>query len=230
LDVGSGDGNLFDVLPDLLPDDTRMVGVDFADGDLDLARKRFAHDARMAFVLADAQHLPFEDATFDVVVSHQFLNFVPRASEAIAEQVRVLRPGGTLLVAMNRGWLNEDRDVNWIHLSDAAYEAARALYPEMSGFLMYDPRVYSDGGIHELLAEHPSLRMSTLEIERVYPSARLTPQRAAEIYNRMYVFATLPERQAILEAVERRAREIAGDGEGLLLEIPFRIVRIRKGF
>ena len=49
-------------------------------------------------VQGDAQHLPFADASFDSAVLHLILAVVPEPAHCFAEIVRVLRPGGTVLV------------------------------------------------------------------------------------------------------------------------------------
>jgi ubiquinone/menaquinone biosynthesis C-methylase UbiE len=48
---------------------------------------------------ADAEGLPYDDASFDLVTGHAFLHHLPEPPAAIAEMVRVLRPGGTLFIA-----------------------------------------------------------------------------------------------------------------------------------
>ncbi len=48
------------------------------------------------FVQGDVEELPFADATFDVVVSQFGHMFAPRPERAIAEMLRVLKPGGTI--------------------------------------------------------------------------------------------------------------------------------------
>jgi SAM-dependent methyltransferase len=48
------------------------------------------------FVQGDVEELPFEDASFDVVVSQFGHMFAPRPERAIAEMLRVLKPGGTI--------------------------------------------------------------------------------------------------------------------------------------
>jgi SAM-dependent methyltransferase len=49
--------------------------------------------------VADAQELPFRSASFDVVVANYVLHHVPDTRRAVSEMARVLRPGGTLVVA-----------------------------------------------------------------------------------------------------------------------------------
>ncbi|HEX5143970.1 MAG TPA: class I SAM-dependent methyltransferase [Mycobacterium sp.] len=57
-------------------------------------------------VVGNALALPYEDGTFDVVVASEILEHVPADDAAIAELVRVLKPGGALAVTVPR-WLPE---------------------------------------------------------------------------------------------------------------------------
>ena len=70
--------------------------------------------ARAEAVVGDALALPYQDGTFDVVIASEILEHVPADDAAIAELVRVLRPGGVLAVTVPR-WLPEK--VCWL-LSD----------------------------------------------------------------------------------------------------------------
>lgn len=63
-----------------------------------------------SIVQGDATALPFVDGAFDVVVTSEVLEHVPGDTEAIAEMVRVLRPGGRLAATVP-AWLPEL--VNW---------------------------------------------------------------------------------------------------------------------
>ena len=51
------------------------------------------------FTEGSAEQLPFDDATFDLVISNGALNLVPDKDAAFRELSRVLRPGGRLVVA-----------------------------------------------------------------------------------------------------------------------------------
>jgi ubiquinone/menaquinone biosynthesis C-methylase UbiE len=56
-------------------------------------------------VIGSILEMPFEDGSFDVVVSSEVIEHVPHPFDAIAELVRVLKPGGILVVTTpNRKW------------------------------------------------------------------------------------------------------------------------------
>ncbi|MCE9517079.1 MAG: class I SAM-dependent methyltransferase, partial [Mycobacterium sp.] len=62
--------------------------------------------AKAQVVVGDALALPYPDGTFDAVIASEILEHVPDDDAAIAELIRVLRPGGTLAVTVPR-WLPE---------------------------------------------------------------------------------------------------------------------------
>jgi len=79
------------------------VGVDPSLGAVLAARQVASElDADADFLVGDGRHLPFEDGTFDVVFSYSVFQHFARddARAALREAVRVLAPGGTLLVQM----------------------------------------------------------------------------------------------------------------------------------
>lgn len=81
------------------PADARVTGIDFSPAMLAQARRRAADLGReVALSEADAQALPFPDASFDTVVCTLGLCGIPDERVAITEMYRVLRPGGRLLL------------------------------------------------------------------------------------------------------------------------------------
>jgi len=93
LDVGCGEGRMCRLLSSL---GVEAVGLDPTEPLLDAARKR---DPAGAYVLGQGEALPFPDQDFDLVLSCMSLIDIPDYAAAIAEMARVLKPGGTLLVA-----------------------------------------------------------------------------------------------------------------------------------
>ena len=79
---------------------TDAVGVDYVPALIERARKRAAAERLPAlFEVGDAEALPFEDASFDVVLSTFGVMFAPDQEQAARELVRVCRPGGTVALA-----------------------------------------------------------------------------------------------------------------------------------
>jgi SAM-dependent methyltransferase len=97
LDVACGTGNA--TLP-AARTGARVTGLDFAPGLLEIARERAA-DAMVEidFVAGDAQALPFEDGSFDRVVSTFGHMFAPDHRRTADEMKRVLKPDGVIAVA-----------------------------------------------------------------------------------------------------------------------------------
>jgi ubiquinone/menaquinone biosynthesis C-methylase UbiE len=105
LDVATGTGRLPQTLlrqPDF---DGQVFGLDLsakmlrvAEGHLEL------HTQRAGLLVASAAPLPFTDDRFEAVICLEALEFFPSGQVALQELVRVLRPGGWLLITNRTGW------------------------------------------------------------------------------------------------------------------------------
>jgi ubiquinone/menaquinone biosynthesis C-methylase UbiE len=81
------------------PDEVTLTGIDLSDRMLDVARARVAELRRPVTLLqGDAHALPFPGASFDTVVCTFGLCAIPDAERAVGEMVRVLRPGGRMIL------------------------------------------------------------------------------------------------------------------------------------
>ena len=93
LDVGTGSGGTVSIPAALRG--ARVVGSDLTPELFDDARRRAAEaGVEVEWVEADAESLPFDDESFDRVLSTFGHMFAPRHAQAAAELARVCRPGG----------------------------------------------------------------------------------------------------------------------------------------
>jgi len=97
LDVGCGTGSLTLAVA-ARAQVAAATGIDLSEAYITFARGR-TDDRRIAFDTGDAGALPYGNGAFDCVLSMLVLNFVPDAATAVAEMVRVARPGGTVAAA-----------------------------------------------------------------------------------------------------------------------------------
>lgn len=110
LDVPVGTGRVLEYVKDL---DVDVVG-------LDLTREMLAdaavvaHPTRHRLMEGDASKMPFEDGEFDCVTSLRFFHLFPAEHRPafVREFLRVLKPGGHLIVSFTNGWYAGG--VNWM--------------------------------------------------------------------------------------------------------------------
>src|SRR6516165_4291133 len=96
LDAGCGTGFLSF---ELAARGHRVTGVDFAPAMLAEARRKAAErSVSVRFEKADAEQLPFPSHSFDLAISRHLLWTLPHPEAAIDEWIRLLRPGGRLVV------------------------------------------------------------------------------------------------------------------------------------
>lgn len=111
LDVAAGTGNAAAVAA---AEGARVVASDFAPKQVERGRVRTEGEGLdVDWVVADVEELPFEDSSFDCVMSVFGAQFAPRTERVAAELFRVVRPGGTVGMANwpNRGFQCELFDV-----------------------------------------------------------------------------------------------------------------------
>jgi ubiquinone/menaquinone biosynthesis C-methylase UbiE len=134
LDVATGTGRLPRALLRQPPFEGRVIGLDLSRGMLREAVRRSAQFAdRLTFIWQDASQLPFKDDTFDAVTCIEALEFMPDPRGVLGDLVRVLRPGGVLLVTNRIG-------------PDAKFLPGRAFPPDE---------------FEEMLSEHPLEQIKT---------------------------------------------------------------------
>ncbi len=96
LDIASGDG----VMGELLAGRSEQIDcIDISEKVVDAGRERVSEFEHVHFHRADMHKLPFDDAVFDTVLTLHALTYSDHPNAVFAEAARVLKPGGTLLVA-----------------------------------------------------------------------------------------------------------------------------------
>lgn len=109
----------------------RIVALDYADDEVRTTRATFGAmleenqigpDSYVGALRGDATRLPFPDDTFDRVITSEVLEHIQDDVSAIAELVRVLRPGGSFACTVPSWWPEK---INW-KLSDE-YHAPKAV-------------------------------------------------------------------------------------------------------
>ena len=101
LDLGSGSGTDAFCAAALVGETGRVVGVDFTDAQLARATSLAEQHgiANVEFVQANIDDLPFEDASFDVVISNGVVNLSPVKHRVFAEAARVVRRLGRMAIS-----------------------------------------------------------------------------------------------------------------------------------
>lgn len=103
LEIGVGTGT--DHLQWAKASPRSLTGIDLSPRAIEHTRGRLdAYGLRSRLEVADAEHLPFPDTSFDIVYSWGVLHHSPDTARAVAEVHRVLRPGGVARVMIYHYW------------------------------------------------------------------------------------------------------------------------------
>ncbi|MDO6433646.1 methyltransferase domain-containing protein [Flavitalea sp. BT771] len=96
LEIAAGTGRVTRHIRECISTSAKLVASDISEDMLSEAKKKLSH-LNIEWQNIDAQHLPFNDNSIDVVVCCFGYMFVPDKPKAFEEAYRVLRPGGMLL-------------------------------------------------------------------------------------------------------------------------------------
>jgi 2-polyprenyl-3-methyl-5-hydroxy-6-metoxy-1,4-benzoquinol methylase len=97
LDVATGGGGFITTLIESLKDYTEIVGIDMRETPPEVEDSVFKRD-HISYQMMDAHALTFADASFDTVTTANSLHHMADPQRALAEMMRVLKPGGHLIV------------------------------------------------------------------------------------------------------------------------------------
>ena len=95
LEVGAGPGTIWEQNLDRVPPGCDITLTDFSGGMVEQAHENLrGSEPRFNIRRANAEDLPFDDESFDLVIAHYMLYHVPDIPRALGEFRRVLSPGG----------------------------------------------------------------------------------------------------------------------------------------
>ena len=157
----------------------RVTGIDLTEHSVRLVRRRLELEGLEGDVrVADAEHLPFSDRSFDVVYSWGVLHHTPDPERAVGEVLRVVKPGGRVCAMLyaRRSWVAY---ALWVRHAVLRGRPRRSLDSVLADHMeSTGTRGFSKGELRALFAELEDLtvdQISTPYDRRVAgPAARLT--------------------------------------------------------
>ena len=185
LDIGCGYGADVVAMAMRMSSGGRAVGVDVSETMIAEARRRAAPiGLDVSFQVGDALALPFEDDTFDVSRVETVLQHLAEPARAVAEMVRVTRPGGRVgAFEFNQGTVFLDHpDVELSEVIRAGFASATA----QSAMGSQLPRLFAEAGVTDVRAtprvidQDPSFFRLVLgrHVTELIDGGVITPRRA----------------------------------------------------
>ena len=114
-DIGTGTGFLAAGLAPLV---SQVIAVDGSAAMLEAARRNLSTCGNVTIRLADGAELPFEDGSLDAVFANMYLHHCTDPQAAVTEMVRVLRPGGRLVITdmdhHDHEWMRSEMADEWL--------------------------------------------------------------------------------------------------------------------
>jgi ubiquinone/menaquinone biosynthesis C-methylase UbiE len=175
LETAAGSGVVTRALAPRLSPEASYTVTDLNQPMLDYAAIRQAPDKRVSWRKADAQALPFENATFDLVCCQFGVMFFSDRSSGYREAKRVLKPGGCFLFNV---W---DRIEENVFADDVTNALAKVFPNDPPRFLARTPHGYHDTAL--IRSELEKAGFSRVEIEtRAEQSRAASPRHPAVAY------------------------------------------------
>src|SRR5690242_20599458 len=171
LEIAAGTGVVTRAMARAQPG-ARIVATDLNQPMLDQAMRQGASD-RITWRQADAQALPFDDATFEAVVCQFGAMFFPDKVGAYREARRVLRPGGCFLVSV------------WDSLSENEFasvvtQALASVFPnDPPDFLARVPHGYHD--VRRIRADLSAAGFASVTVDTIERKSRASTAKDAAI-------------------------------------------------
>jgi ubiquinone/menaquinone biosynthesis C-methylase UbiE len=179
LDIGTGKGRFVVALASHV---ARVTTVDISAAEQRFARLEAAYAGvtdRIRFLARDAANLPWRTARFDAVVSMKAIHHLEDPDAVLAEMLRVLRPGGKLVLA--------DFSVGGFRVMDVIHHAEGRTHPHPpSRFLRWKARLRSQGfRVKHFHDRHHEVLVAEQPLRRIV-GAKPAVSRPARRSNRLH--------------------------------------------
>lgn len=180
LDVGCGTGDDVRALVQVVGAHGRSVGVDASTVMIAEAQHRHAAPGLpIAFMVSNAQHLALADASFDCCRAERVLMHLEHPEQALAEMVRVVRPGGKVVVF----------DMDWgMAFVDSPYqETTRTILQAFSDGMQHGwigrslPRLFQAVGLVEVTCVPHTVHLDYAFAQRLFAEYLRTVQAAGVV-------------------------------------------------
>jgi ubiquinone/menaquinone biosynthesis C-methylase UbiE len=181
LELACGTGEVTNVLLSL---GHEVTALDFSEDMLGVARIKHAGNAKVRFVLADAERTMEPDEAYDAVICRHLVWTLTAPEQALTDWLRVLKPGGRLLVF----------DGDWTKSTRLGRLAGRAV-GLIERFVGHDP--YYDGAMSE---KHANI-MTRLPFSGGLTAERLEPM----VQEAGFIEITFPSHRPIAAAQRKNA-------------------------
>lgn len=94
LELGCGSGDMWKEKIGLIGKDSSLILSDFSEGMVEEVRRKYQNYPNVSFERINIEEIPYEDASFDIVIANMMLYHVPDLRKALSEVARVLKTAG----------------------------------------------------------------------------------------------------------------------------------------
>lgn len=179
----------------------RVIGGDIDENNLDYARKRYRERGDIKIEILDAQKLPFDNETFDIVILYEAIYYLSDAAKFVREARRILRNKGSLIVCS----ANKD----WPDFNPSPFSTKYFSVPELySLFKPEFPDIDFYGGFEAGVNGSKDMLLSFLKKAAVRFHLMPKTMRGKELLKKMFLGRLYPVPQEVKEGMAEYAAPV----------------------
>lgn len=97
LEIGCGNGELWRVNNEKIPDKVNIILSDISPGMIHDAKENIGDSTKFSYQIFDCNHIPYKDESLDIIIANHMLFYLKDREHVFHEIKRVLKPGGTFI-------------------------------------------------------------------------------------------------------------------------------------